>query len=37
VTDADPLTSIDRLSEPGGVRMVVQSGRVVVDRDGRIG
>jgi imidazolonepropionase-like amidohydrolase len=37
VTDADPLASIERLAEGGAVRMVVQSGRVVVDRDRRFG
>lgn len=35
VTDIDPLASIGRLAEPGAVRMVVQSGRAVVDRDRR--
>lgn len=33
VADVDPLASIGRLREPGIVRMVVQSGRIVVDRD----
>ncbi|WP_119696323.1 metal-dependent hydrolase family protein [Microbacterium halotolerans] len=37
VTDTDPLTSLDRLCEPDAMRMVVQSGRVVVDRDRRAG
>lgn len=35
VTDADPLASIERLAEPDGVRMVVQSGKAVVDLDRR--
>lgn len=37
VTDVDPLTSIERLADPGAVRMVVQSGRVVTDLDRRTG
>lgn len=37
VTDADPLVAIERLAEPGAVRMVMQSGRVVVDHDRRSG
>ncbi|GAA1682214.1 amidohydrolase family protein [Microbacterium lacus] len=37
VTDADPLASVGRLAEPGAVRMVVQSGRAVVDLDRRLG
>lgn len=37
VTDADPLASIERLAEPGAVRVVVQSGRAIVDHDRRFG
>lgn len=36
VTDAHPLDAIDRLADDGAVRMVVQSGRVLVDLDGRV-
>lgn len=34
VTDADPLTDIDAIADPGRLRMVVQSGVVAVDRRG---
>lgn len=37
VTDADPLASIGRLAEQGAVRMVVQSGKAVIDHDRRFG
>ena len=33
VTRVDPLAEIGRLSEPGAVRMVVQSGRIIVDSE----
>lgn len=35
VTDADPVATLDRLAQGDGVRMVVQSGRVVADRRAR--
>lgn len=37
VANVDPLTAIDRLADPSSVRMVVQSGRIVTDRDARVG
>lgn len=37
VANVDPLASIDRLTDPESIRMVVQSGRIVTDRDGREG
>ena len=36
VTDVDPLASIERLADPGTVRMVVQSGCIVTDLDRRV-
>ncbi|WP_345801659.1 amidohydrolase family protein [Microbacterium sp. AZCO] len=36
ITAGDPLESIGALGEPGAVRMVVQSGRVVTDLDRRV-
>lgn len=37
VANTDPLASVERLADPGAIRMVVQSGRIVTDRDGRAG
>ncbi len=37
VANVDPLTSIGRLADPGSIRMVVQSGRIVTDRDRHAG
>ncbi|MCW4385937.1 amidohydrolase family protein [Salinibacterium sp. SYSU T00001] len=35
VSSCDPLTEIERMVEPGSIRMVVQSGRMLVDLDRR--
>ena len=37
VANVDPLTSIGDLADAGSIRMVVQSGRIVTDRDRRAG
>lgn len=37
VTEADPLSGIGALADPSSVRLVLQSGRVVKDLDGRVG
>lgn len=37
VTEVDPLADIGALADPSTVRLVLQSGRVVKDLDGRVG
>lgn len=37
VSELDPLAAIGRLADAGAIRMVTQSGRVVVDLDRRVG
>lgn len=37
LTDADPLADVAALADPSAVRVVLQSGRVVKDLDGRLG